>query len=247
MVFDGAALNLFPDEAVPREDRLAVGARRLPLRLVRNPRARRYLLRLAADGAARVTIPRGGSAAEAIRFAGRHTAWLERQLLRQAQQPATPRVWRPGDDFWFRGEQVRLELGAEAGTNWVSFGGDRVPLHEATADLRPIVERRLWQLATRELPPRVLELAAAHGFRIGRVSVRNQRSRWGSCSRRGTISLNWRLIQIPPSVRDYLIFHELAHLREMNHSSRFWREVERLCPDFLQAERWLKSHATLLR
>ena len=93
MVFDGAALNLFPDEAVPREDRLAVGARRLPLRLVRNPRARRYLLRLAADGAARVTIPRGGSAAEAIRFAGRHTAWLERQLLRQAALPdGAPRL-----------------------------------------------------------------------------------------------------------------------------------------------------------
>ena len=76
--------------------------------------------------------------------------------------------------------------------------------------------------------------------------MRNQRSRWGSCSRRGTISLNWRLVQTPAYVRDYLVLHELAHLKEMNHSRRFWREVERLCPGFREAERWLKQHASLL-
>jgi predicted metal-dependent hydrolase len=82
---------------------------------------------------------------------------------------------------------------------------------------------------------------------VRRISIRNQRSRWGSCSRRGTISLNWRLIQAPPAVRDYLILHELAHFREMNHSQRFWREVARLCPQFAEAERWLNQHSDLLR
>ena len=81
------------------------------------------------------------------------------------------------------------------------------------------------------------------GISVRRVSVRNQRSRWGSCSRRGTISLNWRLIQTPVFVRDYVILHELAHLRQMNHSARFWREVARLCPDFQIAEAWLKRHS----
>jgi len=76
---------------------------------------------------------------------------------------------------------------------------------------------------------------------VKRVTVRGQRTRWGSCSRRGTISLNWRLIQTPEDVRDYIILHELAHLRQMNHSDRFWREVERLCPDYRSAERWLKQ------
>jgi predicted metal-dependent hydrolase len=101
-------------------------------------------------------------------------------------------------------------------------------------------------LAARELPARVLELAAPHHLPVQRVTVRNQRSRWGSCSRRGTISLNWRLVQTPLFVRDYLVLHELAHLREMNHSSRFWSEVERICPDFPEAERWLKQHSGLL-
>jgi predicted metal-dependent hydrolase len=104
----------------------------------------------------------------------------------------------------------------------------------------------LWKLAARELPSRVAELANEHQFVVRRVSVRNQKSRWGSCSRQGTISLNWRLIQTPTFVRDYITLHELAHLKEMNHSKRFWREVARLCPDFARAERWLKDHSDLL-
>jgi hypothetical protein len=82
---------------------------------------------------------------------------------------------------------------------------------------------------------------------VCRVVVRNQRTRWGSCSRRGTLSLNWRLVQAPVFVRDYIILHELMHLREMNHSARFWRLVEAACPDYAMAERWLKAHANLLR
>ena len=89
-------------------------------------------------------------------------------------------------------------------------------------------------------------LAAATGSEIKRVVVRSQRSRWGSCSARGTISLNWRLIQAPDFVRDYIIYHELAHLREMNHSVRFWARVETLCPEWRAAERWLKHEGSLL-
>ena len=104
----------------------------------------------------------------------------------------------------------------------------------------------LWNLAVTELPPRVYEFAAAHHLTVGRVTVRNQRSRWGSCSRRGTISLNWKLIQTTPFVRDYIILHELMHLRQMNHSKKFWREVESVCPEYKAAEKWLKQHSPAL-
>jgi len=230
----------------PDEHWLRVGARPVRLWLVRNRRARRYVLRLRADGAARVTIPRGGSEAEARRFAGRNAAWLEKQLLRQATQPRGPRGWQAGTEILFRGERVRLAAGEEGQAGLVRFGSEAVRVPAGAADLRPAVERHLRQLAARELPARVLELAASHQCPVRRVSVRNQRSRWGSCSRRGTISLNWRLVQTPPSVRDYLVLHELAHLKEMNHSRRFWREVERLCPGYREAERWLKQHSSLL-
>jgi predicted metal-dependent hydrolase len=228
------------------EDWLLVGARPVRLWLVPNRRARRYVLRLRRDGAARVTIPRGGSATEARRFAEKNLPWLERELLRQALHPVRPKAWLLGAEIVFRGEHLRLEAGVNGETGLVRFGPESLSIKDPTADLRPEVERHLRQLAARELPGRVSELAAAHQVGVQKVIVRNQRSRWGSCSRRGTISLNWRLVQAPLFVRDYIILHELAHFKEMNHSRRFWREVAHLCPEFAQAERWLKQHAQLL-
>jgi len=230
----------------PNEDWLAVAGRPVRLWLVRNRRARRYVLRLRSDGSARVTIPRGGSLAEGRRFAERNVAWLAKQILRQAAQPCRAAAWLAGTEILFRGEPVRLEISVGRQGGWVRFGTETVRLRDTTGDLRPAIERHLRLLAAKELPPRVVELAALHRLPVRQVSVRNQRSRWGSCSRRGTISLNWRLVQVPPPVRDYLVWHELAHLKEMNHSRRFWSEVARLCPDFGEAERWLKQHSRLL-
>ncbi len=232
--------------AQPDNDWLTAGMRRLRLQFVHNRRARRYILRLHPDGAARVTIPRGGSLAEARHFAQRNVTWLERQLLRQALRPRRPETWSAGTDILFRGELVRLETGTNGEAGVVRFGAEVAPIASTAGDLRPAIERHLWKLAARELPARVFELAALHRLPARRVTVRNQRSRWGSCSRRGTISLNWRLVQTPLFVRDYLVLHELAHLREMNHSKRFWSEVARLCPGFSEAERWLKQHSSLL-
>ena len=241
-------LNRLMRGVVPAREPLLVAGRAVRLALVRNPRARRYILRLQADGSARVTVPRGGSEAEARRFAERQTGWIERQLARQAAHPARPRSWEVGAEIYLRGERVRIEAVADGAHPAVRFGTETLRLPAAaTGDLRTAIERHLWRMAARELPPRVLELAAHHTQTVSRVSVRNQRSRWGSCSRRGVISLNWRLIQVPPAVRDYIILHELTHLREMNHSARFWAAVERVCPDYASAERWLKEHSRLLR
>jgi predicted metal-dependent hydrolase len=236
-----------PPAGAPTEYWLVAGGRRVPLRLARNRRARRYILRLSPDGSARVTVPRGGSVAQAMEFAHRNTAWLERELLRLATRPSRPKAWPLGTEVLFRGQPVRLEAGANGQSGLVCFGQESLHVPDATGDLRPAVEGRLRALAAQELPARALELAAVHLFPVRRVSVRDQRSRWGSCSRRGTVSLNWRLVQAPSFVRDYLILHELVHLREMNHSSRFWLEVSRLCPQFAEAERWLKEHSELLR
>lgn len=238
----------------PGQDWLRVGLRHVPLRFVRHPRARRYVLRLCSDGTARVTIPRRGSWAEGKRFAHRNIGWLEKQLLRRAIRPVAPREWTPGREILFRGEKARLDLSVSPQSCEVRLADQTIPIRQLATcnlqpatNLRPAVEKHLWKLAARELPARVAELAKEHQFVVRRVSVRNQRSRWGSCSRHGTISLNWRLIQTPPFVRDYIIVHELAHLKEMNHSRRFWHEVARLCPDFARAERWLKEHSDLLR
>jgi predicted metal-dependent hydrolase len=162
-------------------------------------RARRYVLRVRADGDLRVTIPRGGSMREAGKFAERHLEWAHRQ---------------------------RSKVLAA-----------RRPAH---------VEKALRQQAARELTPQLLALAARHGLEVRRVSIRNQRSRWGSCSPRGHIALNYRLVLMPPAVREYILIHELMHLKQANHSIRFWRLVEAACPDFRDAERWLRDNGPSL-
>jgi predicted metal-dependent hydrolase len=88
--------------------------------------------------------------------------------------------------------------------------------------------------------PAFLGLAERYGITVTRVLVRNQRSRWGSCSRRGTITLNWRLVLVPDFVREYVMLHELMHRRELNHSARFWRLVADVCPRMDEAVRWLR-------
>jgi predicted metal-dependent hydrolase len=167
--------------------------------LVRVPRARRYIMRVRPDGTLRVTIPRGGSRAEALRFAERHLPWAERER----------------------------------------------------AKLRPVPVSRDFELALvararRELPERLLALAREYGLKVVRVTIRNQRSRWGSCSSTGVIALNYRLLQMPSEVRDYILIHELMHLRQPNHSRRFWALVEQACPAFREAERWLKKEGQAL-
>ncbi len=239
-------IELFaPGQAsAPGEQWLAVGAARLPLLFVKNPRARRYVLRLTRDGRARVTVPRGGSLGEARKFAGRHISWLEKQLVQRARQTPVLEL-RPGASVLFRGELWILErnpTSLDSSFIEIRLGPDVLRVPSPLQDLRPAVESHLRAIANRELPRRVLELAAQHGFQVHRITVRSQRSRWGSCSRRATISLNWRLVQMPETVRDYIILHELAHLRVMNHSERFWREVERLCPWYKESERWLKQN-----
>ena len=229
------------------EDIIVVRGHQIPLTVIRNHRARRYLLRLRPDRSVRLTIPRRGSVIEGRRFAERNVEWLGRQLERLPVHPVKPKQWQVRTEFLFRGETVKIEAGVNGERSMIRFGGEAVKVTENGADLRPTIERHLWRLAAKELPPRVLEYAALHQLPVCRISVRNQRSRWGSCSRRGTISLNWRLIQTPSFVRDYILIHEIMHLREMNHSSRFWREVERACPDYETAERWLKQHSSLLK
>ena len=177
----------------------------------------------------------------------RNTEWLARQFARLPAHSNQVEPWRIGTKIFFRGELVPLAAETNGEAQFIRCGNELISIRDATADLRPWIVKHLWRLAAAEFPPRVFELAAAHQVGVVRVTIRNQRTRWGSCSRRGTISLNWRLIQTPPFVRDYLILHELMHRRQMNHSERFWREVAGVCPEYRTAERWLKQHATLLK
>ena len=216
------------------------------LLFVRSHRARSYRLTLRKDGAAVVTIPVRGSEAEARAFAAQHADWLRRARARHARRPRPAAVWNLGTAVPWRGEMTEIRAACAGGRPKVCLAADVFPVPALTGDLRAPLEAQFARRARIELPARTWELAAEKGADVKQVTVRNQRSRWGSCSAGGTISLNWRLVQAPESVRDYIICHELAHLREMNHSDRFWAHVEALFPAWREAERWLKREGSLL-
>jgi predicted metal-dependent hydrolase len=230
-----------------RAQPLAIGSGQVALDFVRHPRARRYVLRVRRDGTVRVTIPRGGILAFAVEFARKNRVWIEEQIAKRRAEAERSGAWSNGTEILVRGEPVLLTTEDQGEIQVVRFAGHVLPVSTEWTDLRPVVEQYLWALADKELPIRTRQLAAQFQLQIGRVVVRNQHSRWGSCSARGTISLNWRLIQAPLFVRDYLITHELMHLRQMNHSPRFWRLVRAACADYPKAELWLNAHPHLLR
>lgn len=212
---------------------------------VRMRRAKRYILRVRPDGSFRVTIPRGGSRREAEAFLKTHRRWADRERIRVLERYA-PAQWQEGDEILLHGIPVALRILQTLEACWLIVGDQRVRMQEMPADLRPVVEDTLRALARAVLIPRLRELADAHDLAVSRVTIRNQRSRWGSCSRGGGIALNFRLVQAPAAIRDYVLIHELMHLKQQNHSRRFWRLVEAAYPRFREAERWLRTEGRSL-
>ena len=126
------------------------------------------------------------------------------------------------------------------------FVAERQPWIQKHLALTPEEIRRLADEALQWFPPRVRQRAARMGVRIGRITIRNQRTRWGSCTSKGNLNFNCLLMLCPESVREYVIVHELCHRLEMNHSPRFWAEVEKQLPDYRQQRKWLMDNGAAL-
>ena len=180
-----------------------------------------------------------------MRFVERHRAWIEQERIRIAALPGS-RGWTTGTGILLRGRPETLVVAPSPEGATVRYADRMVRVPPGSQDVRPFVERDLRALAREDLAPRLLALAAQHQLVVRRVTIRDQRSRWGSCSPNGSIALNFRLVQMPPEVCDYVLVHELMHLRQQNHSRRFWRLVEAVCPAFREAEKWLKTEGRLL-
>jgi predicted metal-dependent hydrolase len=215
------------------------------VRLRRHRQARRYTLRIqSATREVVLTIPPRGTLKEAREFAQKHGGWIAARLDRLPK--AAP--FANGIVVPLRGIPHRIvHRGAVRGAVWTEVDADGECLLCVAGNV-PHIDRRISDFLRREAR-RELE-AASHRFadeigaRVKRVSVRDQSSRWGSCSTTGVLSFSWRLILAPSTVLNYLAAHEVAHLVEMNHSPRFWRLVQRLCPDHERAKMWLDVHGT---
>jgi predicted metal-dependent hydrolase len=211
----------------------------------RHAQAPRYPLRVQATNRAVVlTMPPRGSLREAKSFAQRNGGWIAARLKRLPE--SVP--FAPGMELPLRGVPHRIVHRTSRGTVWVE-PGEGMPLLCVAGD-RAHLARRIRDFLKREAK-RDLEAASRRhaevlGVSIRRISVRDQTSRWGSCTAGGVLSYSWRLILTPPYVLDYLAAHEVAHLVEMNHSRRFWRVVARICPEWERAKGWLTTHGNAL-
>ena len=203
-----------------------------------SPRARNYRLSIPHRGAPVLTVPRYGRWSEAQAFLDRQAGWLLARVHRAPQAVALA----DGATIPLRGEpHVIAATGKVRGTVLADDGRTLwtpgAPEHMA----RRLVDW-LKAEALADLGERVAVHAAALGVKVIAVRVREQASRWGSCSATGRLNFNWRLILAPPFVLDYVAAHEVAHLLEMNHSPRFWSTVRRALPDMDRGRAWLKAH-----
>jgi predicted metal-dependent hydrolase len=215
------------------------------VRVRRHRQARRYTLRIqAATREVVLTIPPRGTLKEAREFAEKHGGWIAARLGRLPV--AAP--FAHGVKVPLRGVPHRImHYRGVRGTVWTGTDNNGDSLL-CVAGNAPHLDRRIGDFlrreAKRELEVASLRFANELGVTVKRVVVRDQSSRWGSCSTTGVLSFSWRLILAPGFVLDYLAAHEVAHLLEMNHSPRFWRLVRRLCPEHERAKVWLDVHGS---
>ena len=176
---------------------------------------------------------------------------IEKFIDADANRPR--RDYREGEEFLFRGAGYKLLMQKSQSRTRIDvrLSGDCLalslpdPTQIMGSDvIRQAIERFYRSQAQRYLPERVCELAETHGFKYGKVRIKNQKTRWGSCSAKGNINLNLRLMMAPDKAIDYVIMHELCHLRELNHSARFWALVESCCPEYRHWKAWFKQHGS---
>jgi predicted metal-dependent hydrolase len=213
-------------------------------------RARRLSIRVHADARVEVVVPPRARPRDVERFIAAQREWIDtRRAIALRNRPAPQPFPPPALELPLTGERWRVHLAGGAGRvrllepRMAESGASDKLLHAAgtpsNAQLRSVLRAWLLRAARIRLTPRVAALASSMGVHYSKIAIRRQRSRWGSCSARGTISLNCCLLFQRPEVVDYLIVHELTHVKHMNHSARFWQAVERHCADWRALDREL--------
>lgn len=230
-----------------RDETLKIGGRSVPVKVRLNPRARRLIVKVhPSTGEVAVVAPSERSVHKALDFARQEGDWIAGRLAKVPE----PVYLEPGDTVLFKGTLHRLRLSPERGGVWVDNDAQRPTIRiSGRREHAPRrVEDWLKRQARTHITRRVTALTAELGVEATRITFRDAASRWGSCSTTGAISLSWRLIMAPNAVLNYVVAHEVAHLREMNHGTRFWRLVDRLVGEneAEAAQAWLRENGTEL-
>jgi predicted metal-dependent hydrolase len=206
----------------------------------RSQRARRVRVVVAAHAGVHVTLPARAREREAALAVAELRPWIERRMAEV--RAARDRLAVPAGHVPYLGAHLRLA--PEAGRVRAHRRGDAllVPANEP----RDAIERWYRRTARTEVAPRLDEAVAALGRAYTKLTIRGQRTRWGSCSTTGAMSFNWRLLLGPDEVLDYVVWHEACHLVVMDHSRRFWSLLEHHRPGYREPQRWLRANGSAL-
>ena len=208
-------------------------------------RARRMVVRVFHSGRVEVVVPVKTPPGLVQTFLERHRLWIERKRAEARRTAVTPEHFPPQRiDLAACAEQWQVHLAGGSGRLRIDAGGGLIRISGDSGSsqaLRPVLRGLLLQRARGALEPALAACAQEFGFQYSRMVIRRQRTRWGSCSVSGTISLNACLLFVPPAVVRYLLIHELAHTRHMNHSRRFWQCVASCCPEYRRLDQALSE------
>jgi predicted metal-dependent hydrolase len=223
---------------------IVIGSTAVSYTVRRSERARRMSLRVLPRHGLEVVLPRGTSLKDAEAMIQREQDWVLRAIDKIAGSSA-----QPLQDGWplpFLDERLTLLLrpGEQAAAKRT---GNVVTVSTDDHHVAMLALETWYRAQARSA---LGETARVHattlGVEIGRIAIKDTRSRWGSCSERGNLNFSWRLMLAPRAVMDYVVAHEVAHLRELNHSPRFWQHVESLCPDYHSRRLWLRRNGAWL-
>ncbi|MEC7490192.1 MAG: SprT family zinc-dependent metalloprotease [Pseudomonadota bacterium] len=216
--------------------------RNLPLKIRRSHRARRILLHIGIyDGLLEIVLPPGAPVQDGVRFARTQARWVSDQLSLIGN--AIPFV--DGACFPLLDRTVRIR-GVEDRNALPVLEGDDLWVSGNKEALNGRVRRWLIARALTEIKPRAHTMATKIHRTPAQIRMRDTKSRWGSCSRNGNLNFSWRLVLAPEAVLDYVVAHEVAHLRELNHSEAFWAVVQDLCSESAQSRKWLRVNGATL-
>lgn len=225
------------------EDVITLGGREVRYSIRRSARARRMSLRVLPGIGLEVVLPRGFSLREAATLVRRNQGWVLRALDRLKIAEAARVELADGASLPLLGDTLTLRVANGASRDSVRRNGDvlTVSLVDGSSPAGA-VESWYRTQAKKLASERAAVHAAALGVGFGRIAIKDTRSRWGSCSSKGNLNFSWRLLLGPEAVLDYVIAHEVAHLKELNHSPAFWAHVAILCPDYTTHRAWLRKH-----
>lgn len=232
---------------------ITLGQQTISYSVQKSQRARYARLKISPKDGLQIIIP-AGVEMNIEEFIRNNSSWIlkHHSRIEQTKRETPRRSYKPDELFPFLGQERRLyiENKARGKLTTVMLDNDAIRIRVGAGEksgetdlIRAALESWYRAQAKAYIVARVAELAKQHDFEYEKVTIKGQSTRWGSCSSKRNLNFNWKLMMTPPAAIDYVIIHELCHLREMNHSKKFWKLVARYCPDYKTWVKWFKLNS----